>query len=145
MTGKITFINRESDYGDKQCYSLTLANGQTFKFYQLAQLWNEEQQKNIERTSFHKKVGEEIEFEINNAKYNTAKLLGPKQTPSILPPIRRSSNGYEKPKSQQSSIEWQSCLRSACLFYANTADVKSSTVLETTELFYNKLKLKTDV
>tara|TARA_R100001369_G_scaffold80590_1_gene111078 strand:+ start:96 stop:512 length:417 start_codon:yes stop_codon:yes gene_type:complete len=138
MTGKITFINRESDYGDKQCYSLTLANGQTFKFYQLAQLWNEEQQKNIERTSFHKKVGEEIDFEISNAKYNTAKLSLPKLQPT-------ESKGFAKPKSQQSSIEWQSCLRSACLFYANTADVKSSTVLETTELFYNKLKLKTDV
>lgn len=138
MTGKITFINRESDYGDKQCYSLTLANGQTFKFYQLAQLWNEELKINVERTSFHKKVGEEIDFEISNAKYNTAKLSRPEQQPT-------ESKGFAKPKSQQSSIEWQSCLRSACLFYANTADVKSSTVLETTELFYNKLKLKTDV
>lgn len=137
MTGKITFINRESDYGDKQCYSLTLANGQTFKFYQLAQLWNEEQQKNIERTSFHKKVGEEIDFEISNAKYNTAKLSRPESKPT-------ESKGFAKPKSQQSSIEWQSCLRSACLFYANTADIKSSTVLETTELFYNKLKQKTN-
>ena len=56
MTGKITFINRESDYQDKQCYSVTLANGQTFKFYQLAQIWNDNENKNIERTSFHKKL-----------------------------------------------------------------------------------------
>ena len=94
MTGKITFINRESDYADKQCYSITFANGQTFKFYQLAQLWNEEQQKNIERTSFHKKVGDEIEFEISNAKYNTAKLSPPKLKPT-------ESKGFAKPKSQQ--------------------------------------------
>ena len=136
MTGKITFINRESDYQDKQCYSVTLANGQTFKFYQLAQIWNDNENKNIERTSFHKKVGDEIEFEISNAKYNTAKIIANQFKPE--------AKTFNKPKSQQTSIEWQSCLRSACLFYSNTQNVKSSTVLETTELFFNKLKQKTN-
>jgi len=138
MTGKITFINRESDYQDKQCYSVTLANGQVFKFYQLAQIWNEEQNKNIERTSFHKTVGEEIEFEISNAKYNTAKISAPQFQPG------QETKTFNKPKSQQTSIEWQSCLRSACTLYANTLNVKSSTVIETTELFYNKLKQSTN-
>jgi len=130
MTGKITFIQRESDFKELQVYSVTLANGQVFKFYQQP-VWNDET-----RTQFEKKVGEEIEFEINNAKHNTAKLIRNAMATKQVP--------FAKPKSQQSSIEWQSCLRSACLFYSNTENVKSSTVLETTELFYNKLKLKTN-
>ena len=130
MTGKITFIQQEQDYDQNQCYSLTFANGQTFKFYQLKEL------NGVKRTEFHKKVGEEIEFEISNAKYNTAKIISNQYKPE--------AKIFNKPKSQQTSIEWQSCLRSACLFYSNTPDVKSSTVLETTELFFNKLKQKTN-
>ena len=130
MTGKITFIQQEQDYDQNQCYSLTFANGQTFKFYQLKEL------NGVKRTEFHKKVGEEIEFEISNAKYNTAKIITKWEKPEV--------KTFSKPKSQQTSIEWQSCLRSACLFYSNTPDVKSSTVLETTELFFNKLKQKTN-
>ena len=131
MTGKITFIQQEQDYDQNQCYSLTFANGQTFKFYQLKEL------NGVKRTEFHKKVGEEIEFEIGNAKFNTAKIISNQYKPEV--------KTFNKPKSQHTSIEWQSCLRSACLFYSNTPDVKSSTVLETTELFFNKLKQKTDV
>jgi hypothetical protein len=130
MTGKITFIQQEQDYDQNQCYSLTFANGQTFKFYQLKEL------NGVKRTEFHKKVGEEIEFEISNAKYNTAKIITNWEKPEV--------KTFSKPKSQQTSIEWQSCLRSACLFYSNTQNVKSSTVLETTELFFNKLKQKTN-
>ena len=130
MTGKITFIQQEPDYDQNQCYSLTFANGQTFKFYQLKEL------NGVKRTEFHKKVGEEIEFEISNAKFNTAKIISNQYKPE--------AKTFNKPKSQQTSIEWQSCLRSACLFYSNTSDVKSSTVLETTELFFNKLKQKTN-
>jgi hypothetical protein len=115
MTGKITFINREPDYDKNQCYNVTLANGQSFKFYQLKEY------KGKVRTEFSKKVGDEIEFEISSPKYNT------------------------KPVSQQSSIEFQSCLRSAAILYSNNPTVKSSTVLETTELFYNKLKHITNV
>jgi len=130
MTGKITFIQQEPDYDQNQCYSLTFANGQTFKFYQLKEL------NGVKRTEFHKKVGEEIEFEIKNAKFNTAKIISNQYKPE--------AKTFNKPKSQQTSIEWQSCLRSACLFYSNTPAVKSSTVLETTELFFNKLKQKTN-
>ena len=90
----------------------------------------------VEQTQFEKKVGDEVEFEISNAKYNTAKIIANQFKPE--------AKTFNKPKSQQTSIEWQSCLRSACLFYSNTPDVKSSTVLETTELFFNKLKQKTN-
>lgn len=129
MTGKITFINRESDFQGLQCYSVTLANGQVFKFYQRAE-WN-----GAHRTEFEKKIGEEIEFEISNAKHNTAKLIRE---------AKPETKSFNKPVSQQASIEFQSCLRSAALLYSNNPTVKSSTVLETTELFYNKLKQLTN-
>jgi len=125
MTGKITFINREQDYLEKQCYSVTFATGQTFKFYQNKE-WD-----GVARTQFEKKVGDEIEFEISNAKYNTARLV---RKPKV------ETKTFSKSPSQQDSIEFQSCLRSASLLYSNNSAVKSSTVLETTELFYNKLK-----
>ena len=128
MTGKITFINRETDYLELQCYSVTFANGQTFKFYQ------PKVQNDQTRTEFEKKVGDEIEFEIKNPKHNTAKLIR-----------KPKAETFQKPVSQQTSIEFQSCLRSAALLYSNTPNVKSSTVLETTELFYNKLKHITNV
>ena len=99
MTGKITFINRDKDYKELQVYKITLANGVTWSFFQ------PKEKNGVEQTQFELKVGDEIEFEISNAKYNTAKLI---RTP-------------------------------------NTPNVKSSTVLETTELFFNKLKQITNV
>jgi len=130
MTGKITFINREPDFDKNQCYNVTLANGQSFKFYQLKEYKGEV------RTHFSKKIGDEIEFEISSPKYNTARLIRNQKT---------ETKSFQKPVSQQTSIEFQSCLRSAALLYSNTPNVKSSTVLETTELFYNKLKQITNV
>ena len=125
MTGKITFINRDKDYKDLQVYKVTLANGQTWSFFQ------PKEKNGVEQTQFELQVGEEIEFEISNAKYNTAKLIRNQKT---------ESKSFSKPVSQQSSIEFQSCLRSAAILYSNNPTVKSSTVLETTELFFNKLK-----
>jgi hypothetical protein len=130
MTGKITFINRDKDYKDLQVYKVTLANGQTWSFFQ------PKEKNGVEQTEFELKVGEEIEFEISNAKYNTAKLIRKQKT---------ETKSFQKPVSQQSSIEFQSCLRSAAILYSNNPTVKSSTVLETTELFYNKLKHITNV
>ncbi len=125
MTGKITFINRDKDYKELQVYKVTLANGVTWSFFQ------PKEKNGVEQTEFELKVGEEIEFEISNAKYNTAKLIRNQKT---------ETKSFNKPVSQQSSIEFQSCLRSAAILYSNNPTVKSSTVLETTELFYNKLK-----
>ena len=130
MTGKITFINRDKDYKELQVYKVTLANGVTWSFFQ------PKEKNGIEQTQFELKVGEEIEFEISNAKYNTAKLI---RTP------KTETRSFQKPVSQQTSIEFQSCLRSAAILYSNNPTVKSSTVLETTELFYNKLKQITNV
>jgi hypothetical protein len=54
-----------NSYGQFQKYQVTMADGIRYGF--------------LSKADFPKKVGDEIQFEVTNAEYNTAKLVKPQQ------------------------------------------------------------------
>ena len=77
MKSKITHVESKGTWsntsGSFNKFQVSLANGNSYSF--------------LAKGEFKKKVGEEIEYEITNEKYGTAKIIYPKPQTSFSKPL----------------------------------------------------------
>lgn len=103
-TGKITVITPDGTWsnGSKTFnrYKVTMATGEVYQFNAVGE--------------FKKAVGDEIEFEVTNTQYNTAKIIYPKPQGNFQP---QQGNFTKKPDDVQRFIIKQSSVASAVNFY----------------------------
>ena len=103
MTGKITGIDPNGDfsnnYGTFNKYRVTMATGLVYNF--------------LAKGDFTHSIGEEVEFEVTNEQYNSAKLVMEKQGG-----FKSKSSGSKD--DVQKYIIRQSSISSACNYLAKT-------------------------
>ena len=114
MKGKIKFIQEKGEWsnssGTFNKYEVMFDDGQKFLF--------------LAKGSFKKEVGQEVEYEITNQQYGTAKLL--------YKPQQQIS-----PKSKDQLIIRQSMVKAACDFHASRPQSDIHTVLADAQLLIN--------
>jgi len=115
MESKITQIEPKGTYtnasGTFNKYQVYLANGQNFQF--------------LAKGEFKKQVGDDIEFEITNQQYNTAKLVYNKPMPTAP-----SGN-------REQIIVRQSMVKAAADFHASRPNADIQTVMADAQLLIN--------
>lgn len=115
MQSKITQIEPKGTYtnasGTFNKYQVYLANGQNFQF--------------LAKGEFKKQVGDDIEFEITNQQYNTAKLVYNKPMPTAT-----SGN-------REQIIVRQSMVKAAADFHASRPNADIQTVIADAQLLIN--------
>ena len=122
MKSKITHIEPKGTWsntsGTFNKYQVSLANGNSYSF--------------LAKGEFKKKVGEEIEYQITNEQYNTAKLVYPKTQTS-------NTQTYSKPLDAHNSILRQVAFKGA-IELASSGKINIEEIEEFTKTFNQILK-----
>jgi len=109
MKGKIKFIQEKGEWsnssGTFNKFQVTFDDGQSYQF--------------LAKGSFKKEVGQDVEYEITNKQYGTAKLVYTQQQTS--------------PKSKDQLIIRQSMVKAACDFHASRPQSDIVTVIKDAE------------
>ena len=123
MKSKITHIEGKGTWsntsGTFNKYQVSLANGNSYGF--------------LAKGEFKKKVGEEIEYEVTNKEYSTAKLIYPK------PQNNFSTQSVSKPLDTHSSILRQVAFKGA-IELASSGKINIQEIEEFTNTFNKILK-----
>lgn len=123
MKSKITHIQPKGTWsntsGTFNKYQVSLANGNSYSF--------------LAKGEFKKKVGEEIEYEITNKEYNTAKIVYPKPQNSYTP------QNNSKPLDTHNSILRQVAFKGA-IELASSGKINIQEIEEFTNTFNQILK-----
>jgi hypothetical protein len=92
LTGKITGIDPNGEFSNKygafNKYRVTMATGLVYNF--------------LAKGEFSHKIGEEIQFEVTNEQYNSAKVIQ-EQKPAFKPQVSGSKDDVQKYIIRQSS------------------------------------------
>lgn len=110
-TSKVTVITEAGDWNGMQKYKVSLANGKQLTF--------------LAKGNFKANVGDNINYQITNEQYQTAKLLGKAEVKAAAP------------ADVQTSIIRQTCLKASAEFYAGRSFASIENVLEDAEIMYN--------
>ena len=111
-TSKVTVITEAGDWNGMQKYKVSLANGKQLTF--------------LAKGNFKANVGDNINYQITNEQYQTAKLLGKAEVKVV-----------SAPADVQTSIIRQTCLKASAEFYAGRSFASIENVLEDAEIMYN--------
>jgi len=123
MKSKITHIDPKGTWsntsGTFNKYQVSLANGNSYSF--------------LARGEFKKKVGQEIEYEVTNEQYNTAKIVYPK------PQNNLNTQSVSKPLDTHNSILRQVAFKGA-IELASSGKINIQEIEEFTNTFNQILK-----
>lgn len=115
MKGTIKFIQEKGEWsnssGTFNKYQVQFDDGQSYQF--------------LAKGAFKKEVGQEVEYEVTNKQYGTAKLV------------------YTQPKvttSKDDTISKLACLKAAAEFNASRPQSDRVSVVEDAQHFYNWIK-----
>jgi hypothetical protein len=121
MKSKITHIDPKGTWsntsGTFNKYQVSLANGNSYSF--------------LARGEFKKKIGQEIEYEVTNEQYNTAKIVYPKPQNNL--------NTQSKPLDTHNSILRQVAFKGA-IELASSGKINIEEIREFTNEFNKILK-----